>query len=146
MPAASIEHTSKTCVCVFAIAGSWDALFGTWRKWAIQHHMLALASDNFRKTKTYLCALLASVLDSYSGQGESKLGSTATTRRVKQSHFGGPGAQVRRKGTPEGLWAPPEAQNGAKMAPTSIKNVSKIEELNDKRCLPLSRGGMSKAH
>ena len=31
--------------------------------------------------------------------------------------WGGPGAQVRRKGTPGVLRAPPEAQNGAKMEP-----------------------------
>ena len=75
-----------------------------------------------------------------------KLGSTATSRREKQSHFGGPGAQVRRKGAPGGLRAPPDAQNGATPAPKSFKKGSKIEELNDKRCLPLSRGGMSEAH
>ena len=55
----------------------------------------------------------------------------------------GTGAMQRgSKGSP----GTPEVQNGAKKAPKSIKNVSKIEELNDKRCLPLSHGGMSEAH
>ena len=55
----------------------------------------------------------------------------------KNCILGGAGAQVRHKGAPGGLRAPPEVQDGAKMAPKSIKKGSKIEELNDKRCLPL---------
>ena len=67
-------------------------------------------------------------------------------KRPPNRILGGPGAQVRHKGAPGGLRAPPEAQNGAQMAPKSTKKGQKNEQLNDKRCLPLSRGGTSEAH
>ena len=74
-------------------------------------------------------------------QGGAKWCPKGAPKTTKKSHFGGPGAQVRRKGAPGGIRAPPEVQNGAQMTPKSIEMGSKIEELNDKRCPPSSEDG-----
>ena len=63
--------------------------------------------------------------------------SQGAPKMTPKLHFGGSwgtGAPQRASGGSPGT---PEAQNGAKIAPKSIKKAPHIEQLNDLRCLPL---------